>query len=320
MTKNAETTTFAFRTKFGELINDENRSIITAAFERFCKLAPNTACYRLWRLTYVEETEVLDEVLEKFGLDSEIIPLENILLLRNELRIQYEKLHPKFLDVNAPGEKVMYAFAKLYNKTDGITAKVVYDRCLTRLYSVEATTTIEGTLDLLCDDKNDKRNFGGIRSLDFNKKEAAYLKPFHMEIHALLKEMHEYNQSQLPPKNKPLAKLDTLVKEAGMELPVSVEVESTEVSVETSAQESFETENEVQAEIPEKEPEQTVSGFICLTPEEILSKKDVFISFMENYDLNKLVEIGKLGFDLNEVMAKKELIETFLNAVKALSE
>jgi len=77
--------------------------------------------------------------------------------------------------------------------------------------------------------------------------------------------------------------------------------------------------------VPEIADEEKAEELICvnfmdLTPEKILAHKDSFESFMETYDLDNLILIGKLGFDLNAVMAKKELISNFLKAVKALNE
>lgn len=60
------------------------------------------------------------------------------------------------------------------------------------------------------------------------------------------------------------------------------------------------------------------SSFKPLTSVEILNNRDIFASFVK--DFNVLVDIGKLGFDLNEVIAKKEAIVQLLNADKALSK
>lgn len=60
------------------------------------------------------------------------------------------------------------------------------------------------------------------------------------------------------------------------------------------------------------------NNFKPLTSVEILSNREPFASFVE--DFNALIEIGKMGFDLNMVIAKKEAIIQLLNADKALSE
>ena len=99
---NTESISFTFRSKFEKLLNDENRPIITAAFEKFFKLRPDSARNLLWRLTFNDDTA--SAVLIELGLNAEIIPLEKISTLRNELRSQYEQQRPNFLGVDVRSE------------------------------------------------------------------------------------------------------------------------------------------------------------------------------------------------------------------------
>ncbi len=68
---------------------------------------------------------------------------------------------------------------------------------------------------------------------------------------------------------------------------------------------------------PKEETIQTSSEFRPLTSNEIRGHEDVFRLLEEINDLNVLVRIGQLGFDLNKVVAKKEEICKFLQADEA---
>ena len=122
--------------------------------------------------------------------------------------------------------------------------------------------------------KSDKENlcFGGIRNFDFDMDEADYLKPYHMEIHNMLEKIYNF-----------------LNKEE-YELPFYMDED--------------EKEKEVEEEVSKE--------YKPITPEEILLHKDVFKSFVEKEDLNLLIPIGEIGFDLNEVMSKKDKIFEFI--------
>lgn len=303
-------TKFTFRSKFEKLLNDANRPIITAAFEKFFKLRPDSARDLLWRLTF--NADIASAALIELGLNTEIIPFEKISVLRNELRYQYNELvHPNFLGVSAPNE-CQEAFVVLKNQTDDIVANVVYEHCQSRVYVEE--DMINRLFFLL---KSDKENhyYGGIRSLFFSYEEADYLKPFHVQIHDVLNALHEHykNQCASTSKNLPFEGLASLVEEAGMDLPFNFEELPTQTADDVIREFLAETEPDAPAEAPAL----TISGFMNLTAEAIISNKDVFTSFMKNDDLNILVQIGKLGFDLNEVVAKKDKIGALLKAAAA---
>lgn len=288
MNNHNESTTITFRSKFEKLLSDENRPAIEAAFEKFCNIDPETTVARdiLWDLTY--NPEVSFEALQKLGLNQEIISPENVSKLRDELRHQYEKLHNGYLTVDVSDECIP-AFEALSKKASPITASMVNELCSYRLHGRD----VPRALFLL---KSDKENFffGGICDIGFNTKEAEYLKPFHMEIHNLLKAMYDCQQDAS--KNTPLDKLGSMVKEAGIELPFDMGKDPKEAS------------NEAQAE----QPVEADFGFRPLTPEGILEHKDVFTAFIESCDMNLLLQIGRFGFDLNKVISKKEAISKVL--------
>lgn len=322
--KNGNNTTFTFRSKFEKLVNDENRPIIVAAFEKFCNIDPETTVARdiLWDLTY--NPEVSSKALQELGLNQEIISPENVSKLRDELRHQYEKIHKGYLVVDV-SEEYIPAFEALSKKAGPIVASVVNELCSYRMLGYD----VPRALFLLSSDK-ENFFFGGICEVGFTSKEAEYLKPFHMQIHDLLKAM--YDRKQDASRNTPLSGLDSIIKDAGIELPFIVGEETQEaveplnevpqVAVEPETlvkapvEAAAETSNEAQAE----QPDEVNSGFKPLTPEEILENKDVFTTFVESSDMNILPQIGNLGFDLNKVIAKKEAIGKVLEAHAKMEE
>lgn len=302
--------TFTFRSKFEKLVNSENRPVIEAAFKKFCSLDPKTTIARdlLWDLTY--NPEVSSETLLKLGLNQKIISLENVSKLRDELRHQYEKLHKGYLTVDV-SEEFIPAFEALSKKAGPIVASVVHELCSYRMLEYN----VPRALFLL---RSDKENFffGGICEVGFTSKEAEYLKPFHMEIHDLLKAMYEHQLEAS--QNTPFSGLDSMIKEAGIELPFDVDevpvktpVEATaNTAVHATVESPVEAPNEAQAE----QPAEANSGFKPLTPEGILEHKDVFTTFVKSSDMNILLQIGNLGYDLNTVIAKKKAISRVLEA------
>lgn len=289
---------FTFRSKFEKIVTDENRSIITAAFQKFCSFTSDSARDFLWRLSY--DTDDASIALSELDLTPEIISYEKISCLRNELRYQYEKLvRPNFLDVEIH-EECQEAYTALVNHTDVIVANIVFEHCKSRQY-----TDVEYMSRLLFLLKSDKENnhFGGIRSLHFSLEAAAYLKQFHIQIHDLMKAMYDHYQAQCgpSPKNCPFEGLDALVEDAGMDLPFEFKDPS---------------EKKVSSVIQEEQPVQVSSGFKPLTSDEVLAHKDVFASFLEGNDMNMLLGIAQFGFDLNMVMAKKRAIANLLEAIK----
>lgn len=304
MNTNTMNTTFTFRSKFEKIVSDENRPVIEAAFEKFCNFDPATTDARnlLWNLTY--NPEVASATLHDLGLSHEIIAPENVCKLRDELRYQYERLHNGYLTVNVSEDRIP-AFEALSKKAGPIVASLVNELCLQRLYGSD----VPRTLYLL---KSEKENFffGGICDVGFMPIEAEYLKPFHMQIHDLLKAM--YDSQQEATRNTPLIGLDSIIKDAGMELPFYVS--------ELPATTPIETPVEIPNEAQDEQPAETNSGFKALTPDAILEHKDVFTAFVESGDMNILLKIGSLGFDLNNVIVKKEAISKVLEAALLMFE
>ena len=291
---------FTFRNKFLNAVSSQDIPAFQIAFGKFCEMNSNDAILFLWQLTYTAE-EMVPSLLEKIGLNLEIIPFASINTLRNELRIQYTKVHRDFLDVAIP-EDCTQAFTDLVNQSDKIIAHIVYNHCQKAVYADDSS--FERTLYLLQSDK-ESHYFGGIRSLGFNKSEANYLKPYHMQISILLKMLREHTQTSSF-SCTPFAGLKQKVADAGIPLPSEIE----EKVMTVLGGEECEAKTEQSTGAKQKlQIEDSAQTFTPLTAEAILAQKDVFTSFVEKEDLNVLFQIGQLGFDLNEVMSKKDFAQ-----------
>lgn len=290
MTTTASTNTnFSFRSKFKRLLNEENLPYFVSAFEKFCAYDKESALNCLWRLTYSKEIAI--EEIRKLGVHPQYVPDENIHTFRNELRVQYEKFDTTFLDIDTP-EEYKKEFEELVNQSDIIVANVIFFRCIDALNGAQT----DRILRLLKDEK-DNNYFGGIRSLCFCKEAAEYLKPFHMQIHNLLEKLRIY------------------FSDYRVEIPFIDEDEYLAVIDEESSNQT-DFEEKVEEEHPKQICDKSELMFKALTPAEILAHQEVFKPFVEEEDMNILLLIGKIGFDLNEVMAKQEKIRNLIWAIE----
>lgn len=277
---NTSISSIQFRSKFKNLVTDENRQIITSVFEDFCQLDPTTDEARdiLWGLTYSYSSSCA--ILKRFGLDckecNEFLDSENILKLRDELRHQYERINKGYL-LSDVSQECLSEFNEFVKKADIITASVVYEHCLYHL----SLDDVVRTLFLL---KSDMENyyFGGIRNLGFTSQETEYLKRFSNLIYNLLKVMSDYMKNN---KNN----------ECAPELPFTFDISTAET-------------------VQPEQPSDVNLGFKALTSESILGQKELFNTFIQSKDMNILLKIGNLGFDLNKVIAKIDAISKVLCA------
>lgn len=309
-TENTRETQIVFRNKFEKLIQcDCEHQVFEEAFEKFFALKPEEALDMLWKLTCAPAITILEKIGLYDGISDEMF-----VALRNELRHQYkEMINPEFLKIDVP-ENCQEAFDALKNKSDSIVAAVVYEHCLSRLYVDEYT--MNRRLFLLKSDK-ENNNFGGIRTLGFNTDESAYLKQFHEQIHDLLIAMYDNYQKQCgtASQNNAFAGLDKILEESGIDLPFDMGDNVGKVT-----QPAIEQPEIDQPETKQPAQSQDNPAFKSLNAEEIMVHKDAFASFAKDYDLNILVQIGQLGFDLNEVMAKKDTISNLLKAIESLEK
>lgn len=289
--QHVETTNFDFRTKFRKLLTEENYSVITSTFETFCNLTAERAYSVLWNMTYSPQKGF--EELSSLGLNPDSISEKDILSFRNELRFQYQILNPHFLKRPVPVE-CQEAFQNLVNITDPIVSNIIYTNCY---LSFDYPTQNFDRILYLLNSENENNYFGGIRSLGFNIEEADYLKPFHIEIHNLLAELIKYKK-----KNINTALLDFYVPDTEMKKEEDVHQEEDYIVTQ-----------------PVEKEEEFYREFKPVTAENILVHKETFKAFVEEEDLNLLMVIGTVGFDLNEVMAKREQIRIFIEAAEMLN-
>jgi len=206
--------TIKFRSKFEKLIKNDAYEMATEIFKKFLKQNFTDALELLWQMTYDWSSLSMSEV----NIFNDTISDELITSFRNELRHQYSKIHPDFLEPDVPAT-CEEAFKTLKQHSDIIIANVVYAHCLLHLDYYEDTDRIL----FLLNHAEEKNYYGGIRSLHFSCEEASYLKPYHSLIHDLFKAMSEYhtNKSDVP-MNTPFANLNQKLEEVGFDVaPVS---------------------------------------------------------------------------------------------------
>lgn len=112
------------------------------------------------------------------------IPEEMIEPLKNELRFQRKKIHPNFLVVRYPVD-CKEAFNALCNTiNDPIITYAATSQCYFACHK-KNNIEIERILHLLSCNKKEEQ-FGGIRSLDFNKQESELLLKYAPKLHDYL--------------------------------------------------------------------------------------------------------------------------------------
>lgn len=276
-------TQFNYRTKFKKILNESDVKKVDQAFNIFCNINdPAEAIDILWKLTFESAPYYLES--QEINLPAQLmITQRNLEITRNELRVQYEQLHPDFLKVDVP-DKCKEAFDTLVKQTDTIVAKVVYDNCHTKHLYVN-DEEINRILYLLKSDK-DTYHFGAIRRLGFDYEEANYLKQYHNEIHDILKFA------------------DSSIQNDDLPFYMSGEEESV-VTVDKEQEPPRQNE-----ECPELKP---------VTLQDVIANQEIFKAFVEKDDFNLLIPIAHLKFDLNDVMNKREKIKNLVMALEAFN-
>lgn len=302
-----------FRKKFEKLLTEENRPAIIGLFDKFCSLKPDEAIEELWDLSLSVGSGEYMKDLKEFG-----VAQEDILLVRNESRYQYELRNPGFCEIHHPAAQD--EINGLVNHAGPIEAFVVFEKCISKLHGSDVAT-LERTLFLL---ESEKENlyYGGIRDLGFGKEEADFLKPHHQQIAELFKVLTEEKRQKVS-KNTPLAGLAAKLDEAGIKLPKEAMVqklpgeEADEELPFTFGPEETAVEVVQESQPEEKVVHETQAKASNLTAEAILTYKVAFACFVGG-NMNALATLSNLGFDLNEVMAMKEEIKALLEAANAL--
>lgn len=308
---------FDFRTKFRKILTESNQDSIQKAFETFCTLTKMEAIDQLWELTYNPFI-----ILADFNL-TEVISSENTELFRNELRHQYEKLFPHFL--YCEGEIICKQAMNSFN--DRIVAYILYWRCFYSACYLADDETAKNRILYLLKSEDEKLYFGGIRSLSFNKEEAKFLKKFHKEIYFLCKTLYEnvperdQNKDEDSAENSHIEVPTTEPKEPEEKpaFPATNDTAAKTNPDESSVDEPQDNCDEfLIADIQESEDLQAEPEPKELTPENVLKDIMPFIVYAIGNNANALRILGNYGYDLNQVIAKKDEIKTFIEASNKL--
>lgn len=282
-----------FRSKFVKAFQHSNadEQVLRKAFEEFLKHGDTFALDLLWRLTF----EPCSQGLWLIWLDPQSISDEVHGVLRNELRYQYTQEHPDFLSYDKIPVELADVFSNLSNRSDTIVANVVLQKCTVCIRTKVANKEFLELrkISYLLGSRKENNFFGGLKSLGFQHDEATYLKPYRQEIQKLFTLMvHDHIKDLAPDKEQVVE-----------DVKVPEELDVDEILYDNSTATST---------------EQPADAFTKITPENILTHKDVFSSFALDGDLNALIQIGKLGFDLNAVSLKKEAIANIIKGANAL--
>lgn len=312
MSTSNQTMAISFRNKFKKLLTEDNYETTASAFQQFCdSFTPEVAIKYLWNMTYLQGDINLEED-ELFWF----FPKENIIALRNELRFQYELRNPGFLDVQVSDE-CQEAFETLAKRTDAITAKVVLEHC--KNYSYLDESSIERTLYLLSSDL-ENNVYGGIRCLAFDREAASYLQSFHMQIHDLLKALHDARRKEYASYgSNPFAELASMVDKASAESMEDKRPASPKPACDMpksnpkDSGDASETEDKLRIVVTKN------SGFKELTTAQILKEEACFKEVI-GIDMSILRTLRDSGFDLNEIVDKADKIRTLLMAADELNE
>lgn len=278
-----------FRTKFEKLVTDENRPVLITTFKNFLSYDPDSddALNILWRLTYNDDI-IISTLYQTLGLSLDIISTENISKLRDELRYQYERHHGDYL-LTKVHQNFSTEFNNLVKYAGNICATVVITKCVE--YHEKSFNPVRVLYLLESDFENNY--YGGLRELGFDQDEAQFLKHYHKEIYNLYKAIGEAVSTRDHCQNTDT--IENFPKDDDQPLPFVFE----EVA---------------------KESIEINSNYRRVIAENILMNRDVFTAFIHNDDFNLLPEIFNFGFDLNEVMAKKEKIRDFIYAIEEKEE
>lgn len=207
------------------------------------------------------------------------------LLAWRELRSQYTITHPGFPRVYIPDAcKQSYdAFAEV----NPIVAVVVTNVAMT--YIKQNIILVDRTLFLLNSDK-EANYFGGIRELGFSYAESTVLKSFIKQIRDIFDNLCKHYQN-----------LD--ISEEELPFTLSPQDENTETTV--------------QSETVQTEIEEHIEEKVELTPDPlaftILQNRQAIEEFCK-----ATASIESLGFNPEELLAKKEVIKNFLEIVDKL--
>lgn len=308
--------TIQFRASFKKVIKETDIQAIEAAFHKFLDMSQQEALDLLWKLTY-QDAEQFDSTIKVLGLTRDMIQPENASTLRNELRHHYgDNL------MSQVSEGCQEAFSALVRQSDAITAYIVYVQCNVTM-SVFDTGSIQ-KLNFLLNNYKEKNYFGGIRMLGFDFVQAEYLKSFYEEIRELFNALYKMNSENIfgdhlgevlgrVLSNTKLQLPEEPESTTEEEHPVLEEPESATGEEQSALEEPEEIESFSEDEEEEEEEHPGVNA------ENVLYDRELFKRFVAG-NLESLIEIKNLGYDLNEVVEKNQEIAAFLKAAENLDK
>lgn len=313
--------------KFAENISEPITEIFYETYKHLENRRPENIKKILWKMSYnpekhlpdyglIPENAMTEESLisnenSNSSSSNKLVPINSaqIKLFVNELLSNFKKTYPDLLKITLP-ESCKHSFKNLLNAVDGneLIAYVVYERCLYHLYN--SSNEIERTLALLVSN-DEKVQFGGIRSISFNRDESNFLKPYHFEIHNLLKDMFK---ESMETKTKIYNSLKTSYECIISRVEPSV-IQKPKTIVKSKRNiDNIENLESVSTNRTKTDTEKAVPVFKAVTPESVLTN----LSLFKSIDFEVLSEFHKLGFNINEIVEKKDSIITLLKAYEAL--
>lgn len=172
-----------FSSEFEKILKEDSREKVIEGFKHFCAMDVCDATALLWRLDVYVCTEA-DYVLDIIYLDKIFKP-NDIELLGNELRYQYQKNNPE----TAISEDFVRECCKeaYMSFPDQLQALEVYNRCVKCLHAPKKAERILRMLET-----NDEKLFhAAMLGLGIDIQEVNFFMPYKKLIYAVLKALYD---------------------------------------------------------------------------------------------------------------------------------
>lgn len=307
-TNNSVNNTIEFRTGFSKRLQNCPEALkenIMKIFKSFISCPDDNNSFELlWEMTHSPEKALQNWNLEIGDADN-AISMEMVSAMKNELRYQRALRHPDFMKADIP-ESCREAFKRLSSASDAIVAVKVFHTCQERCLCADESDMQRSLYLISCEEE--KKFFGGIRSLHFGKSAATALKPYSKQIHNLLEALwtEELARRQSNVHTPFNLLLENYVASDDAEIPANTEslpeiIPNEEIAESTS--------NE---EIPESIPMDQVK-YKDVSAVNITANEDIFENF-----LGACQALEEAGYDPNEVIGKMDAIAKILEVSRIL--
>ena len=189
-------------------------------------------------------------------------------------------------------------------------------------------------LNFLLNNYKEKNYFGGIRMLGFDFVQAEYLKSFYEEIRELFNALYKMNSENIFGDHLGEV-LGRVLSNTKLQLPEEPESATEEEQPALKEPESATKEEQPALKEPESSTEEKQSAIEepkeiesfsedeeehpGVNAENVLYDRELFKRFVAG-NLESLIEIKNLGYDLNEVVEKNQEIAAFLKAAENLDK